>query len=192
MVTHLERERGLVEGGIDIMPIIETALGVTNVCEIAGSGTRIKRLSFGAGDYTKDMAMNWTRQEVELAHARAEIVLASRTARLEAPIDTVWIHIKETSGCEASAELVRNMGFQGKLCIHPDQVNPVNAVFMPSVEDVEFAKTIVSAFEDAEAHGLASIQVEGYFVDYPIVDQAKQTLALHSAIQAKPKPNLNH
>ena len=185
VVSQLEREKRLPAGGIDIIPIIETGKGVANVHDIASAGTRIKRLSFGAGDYTKDMAMRWTRHEGELAHARAEIAIASRAAGLEAPLDTVWIHIKETDGCIKSAELVCDMGYQGKLCIHPDQVDPVNAVFTPSDDDVDFAEKVVKAFEEAEAQGLASIQVDGYFVDYPIVDQAQRTLDLIEKIRAK-------
>ena len=185
VVSQLEREKRLPAGGIDIIPIIETGKGVANVHDIASAGTRIKRLSFGAGDYTKDMAMRWTRHEGELAHARSEIAVASRAAGLEAPLDTVWIHIKETDGCIKSAELVCDMGYQGKLCIHPDQVDPVNAVFTPSDEDVDFAEKVVKAFEEAEAQGLASIQVDGYFVDYPIVDQAQRTLDLIEKIRAK-------
>ena len=185
VVSQLEREKRLPAGGIDIIPIIETGKGVANVHDIASAGTRIKRLSFGAGDYTKDMAMRWTRHEGELAHARSEIAVASRAAGLEAPLDTVWIHIKETDGCIKSAELVCDMGYQGKLCIHPDQVDPVNAVFTPSDEDVGFAEKVVKAFEKAEAQGLASIQVDGYFVDYPIVDQAQRTLDLIEKIRAK-------
>ena len=185
VVSQLEREKRLPAGGIDIIPIIETGKGVANVHDIASAGTRIKRLSFGAGDYTKDMAMRWTRHEGELAHARAEIAVASRAAGLEAPLDTVWIHIKETDGCIKSAELVCDMGYQGKLCIHPDQVDPVNAVFTPSDDDVDFAEKVVKAFEEAEAQGLASIQVDGYFVDYPIVDQAQRTLDLIEKIREK-------
>ena len=185
VVSQLEREKRLPAGGIDIIPIIETGKGVANVHDIASAGTRVKRLSFGAGDYTKDMAMRWTRHEGELAHARAEIAVASRAAGLEAPLDTVWIHIKETDGCIKSAELVCDMGYQGKLCIHPDQVDPVNAVFTPSDDDVDFAEKVVKAFEEAEAQGLASIQVDGYFVDYPIVDQAQRTLDLIEKIRAK-------
>ncbi|MEK9753543.1 MAG: CoA ester lyase [Rhodospirillaceae bacterium] len=185
IVGQLERERGLVVGAIDIMPIIETGRGVANVREIAAAGTRIKRLSFGAGDYAKDMAMNWTRHEAEMAHARAEVALASRAGGLEAPIDTVWIHIKEIDGLERSAATVRDMGYQGKLCIHPDQVGVVNGVFTPTADAVAFAEKVVAAFDEAEAEGLASIQIDGYFVDYPIVDQARRTLELMRAIRNK-------
>jgi citrate lyase subunit beta/citryl-CoA lyase len=185
LVGQLERERGLAVGAIDIMPIIETGRGVANVREIAAAGTRIKRLSFGAGDYAKDMAMNWTRAETELAHARAEVALASRAGGIEAPIDTVWIHIKEIDGLERSAATVRDMGYQGKLCIHPDQVGVVNGVFTPTADAVAFAEKVVAAFDEAEAEGLASIQIDGYFVDYPIVDQARRTLELMRAIRNK-------
>jgi len=182
LLAQLERERGLEIGAIDLIPIIETGTGVANARAIAAAGTRARRLSFGAGDYTKDMRMNWTLGEDELAQARAEVVLASRVAGLEPPVDTVWIHVKDTAGCEASAVRVRDMGFQGKLCIHPDQVAPVNAVFTPTDDEIAFAKKIVAAFSEAEAAGLASIQVDGYFVDYPIVDQAQRTLDLAAAI----------
>ena len=185
LMANLERDKGLDVGAIDLMPIVETGLGVANVRAIAEAGTRVRRLSFGGGDYSKDMAMNWTREETEMAHARAEIAVASRAAGLEAPIDTVWIHVKDTDGCKRSAETVQNMGYQGKLCIHPDQVAAVNDVFTPDADSVAFAEKIVAAFDEAEAQGLASIQVDGYFVDYPIVDQARRTLAVMALINAK-------
>ena len=185
MVGQLEREKRLPLGDIDIVPIIETARGLANVYDIAKSETRVKRLAFGAGDYTKDIAMRWTHDEAELMHARAEIAVASRSARLEAPIDTVWIHINDTDGCVKSAKAVREMGYQGKLCIHPDQVDPVNAVFTPTDEDITFAEKVVGAFEQAESEGLASIHVDGYFVDYPIVDHAQRTLNLIKKIRRK-------
>ena len=191
VVSKLEQEKGLDVGQIDIIPIIETGRGLSNVEEISASGSRVKRLSFGAGDYTKDMAMRWTRDENELTHARAKIALASRTAGLEAPVDSVWVHIRETDGCVRSAEMVRNMGYQGKLCIHPDQVDPVNKVFTPTIEEISFAERVVNAFEEAESNGLASIQVDGYFVDYPIVDQANRTLDVIKKIRNKEGPEAN-
>ena len=185
LVEQLERDRGMPVGGIDIIPIIETGRGLDQVEAIAGAGTRIKRLSFGAGDFTLDMGMRWTLEESELDYARSRIVLASRTARLEPPVDTVFIHIGQLEPLTRSAERVKTMGFQGKLCIHPEQIEPVNAVFTPTQEEVEKAKVYVKAFEEAEAAGLASIQVDGYFIDYPIVEIAKRTLAVAEAVEAR-------
>ena len=183
ILANIERDKGMDVGAIDLLPIIETGKGIANVRAIAGAATRVRRLSFGAGDYTKDMSMRWTLHETEIDHARAEVALASRAEGLEPPIDSVWIHIKDTDGLTRSAEKVRDMGFQGKLCIHPDQIGPVNAVFTPTEAQIAFAEKVVAAFEEAEKQGLASIQLDGYFIDYPIVDQARRTLEQWNSIQ---------
>ncbi|MCB1744968.1 MAG: CoA ester lyase, partial [Gammaproteobacteria bacterium] len=116
LVTQLERERGMQPGSVDIIPIIETGRGMTALKAIVGCGSRVRRLSFGAGDYTLDMGMQWTLEERELDHARANVVLASRAGGLEPPLDTVFIHIGQIDGLRQSTRLARNLGFQGKLC----------------------------------------------------------------------------
>lgn len=185
LLAQLERERGLETGSIDLMPIIETGKAIAYVREIAGAGSRVRRLSFGAGDYTRDMGMNWTLEEGELIHARSEIVLASRVTGLEPPVDTVFIHIgKHLDALKRTTKLVRDLGFQGKLCIHPEQVDPINEIFTPTEKEIAHAKKIVDAFEAAEASGSASIQVSGYFVDYPIVDRARRVLEIAKKIRA--------
>ena len=93
-------------GSVDLMPIIETARGHDAVRAIAQAGTRIKRLSFGAGDYTMDLGMEWSLSEHELASMRAEMVVASRLGELEPPVDTVFIHIKEDEAFRVSCEFV--------------------------------------------------------------------------------------
>lgn len=185
MITSLERKRGLNEGAIDLMPIIETGKGMAAARDIAASGTRVKRLSFGAGDYTRDMGIEWSMEEDEIATAQAEIVLASRINDLEPPIDTVFIHIREHDAYEASVRRARRFGFQGKLCIHPDQVTPTNAIFTPTDEETAHARRIVQAFSEAEENGSASIQVDGYFVDYPIVVKAQRILDMAEAVAAQ-------
>jgi citrate lyase subunit beta/citryl-CoA lyase len=181
LVGALERERGLPAGSIDIVPIIETGKGIANARAIAAAGTRVKRLAFGAGDYTLDMNMEWTLAESELEHARAEMVVASRAAGLEAPLDTVWVHIKDLDGIERSARRARQLGFQGKMCIYPPQVERVNAAFTPTEAEVAFARRVVAAFDQAERDGSSSIQLDGYFIDYPIVYKARRTLEVASA-----------
>ena len=184
MMGSLERRLGLAIGSIDLMPIIETGLGHANAREIAAACSRVKRISFGAGDYTRDMNIQWTFGERELAAVRAEVVLASRLANIEPPIDTVFIHIKEHDHFAASARTGLEFGFQGKLCIHPDQVQATHAAYTPSEEEAAWARKIVDSFKAAEAAGLASIQVDGYFVDYPIVEKAQRIAALFDAVAA--------
>jgi citrate lyase subunit beta/citryl-CoA lyase len=178
LVGAMERERGLPIGSIDIIPIIETGKGIAQARAIATAGTRVKRMAFGAGDYTLDMNMEWTLAESELEHARAEMVVASRAAGLEGPIDTVWVHIKDLDGLASSAKRARQLGFQGKMCIYPPQVEQVNRAFTPSDQEIAFARRVVAAFEAAEREGSSSIQLDGYFIDYPIVYKARRTLDL--------------
>jgi len=186
VIGALEQKRGLTPGDIDLMPILETGRGIAGAREICsafgGAGGRLKRVSFGAGDYTRDMGMEWTMTEHEIDPARAEAVLASRINDLEPPVDTVFIHIRAHDAFRASCARVRQSGFQGKLCIHPDQVGLANAAFTPSDDEVAWARKVVTAFGEAEAAGSASIQVEGYFVDYPIVEKARRVVALAEAV----------
>jgi citrate lyase subunit beta/citryl-CoA lyase len=186
IITRLEKERGLPEGGIDLLPIIETALGVHNIDAIAQSGTRVKRLSFGAGDFTKDMGIKWSGEEQELIYPRSRFTLASRVAALEQPIDTVFIDLADDEHFEMSVRTALAFGFQGKLCIHPKQVPIVNGVFTPTDTELEQARAVIAAFDEAEASGSASIQVNGYFVDYPIVEKAQRVVKLADAIAELP------
>ena len=184
-IAALERARGLPVGGIDLMPIVETGRGMAALSEIVRSGTRVRRLSFGAGDYTLDVGMRWTLEERELDHARTALIVESRAAGLEPPIDTVFIHLGRPGPFRRSVELARDLGFQGKLCIHPEQVGPVNEVFTPDDDEVARAERHVAAFAQAEANGSASIQVDGYFIDYPIVEKARRTLRIAELIRQR-------
>ena len=186
MITALERRQGLPQRSVELMPILETARGLAAAREICAHGAtcgRLRRVSFGAGDYTADLGLEWTPIEHELDAARAEIVLASRLAGLEPPIDSVFARLGQPEEFRASCRRVRELGFQGKLLIHPDQVAPANAVFSPSAEEIARAREIVAAFRAAEAAGSASIQVGGQFVDYPILARAERALALAEAIE---------
>jgi citrate lyase subunit beta/citryl-CoA lyase len=187
-MAALERQRGLPEGGIDLMPIVETGRGLAGSRALAAAaatlGGRVRRLAFGAGDYTLDLGLRWTLEEEELAAARSEMVLASRCAGLEAPIDTVFAELQEKEGFVRSCRRGAAMGFQGKLCIHPNQLADANTAFGPAPAEVERARRIVAAFDEAEASGAASIQVDGRFVDYPIAARARRTLELAGRIAA--------
>ena len=185
LLAQLERERGLTPGGIDLIPIIETARGLDRLGAILGAGTRVKRVAFGAGDFTLDVNMVWSRGEAELAPARAAIVTASRAAGIEAPLDTVWVDLADRDGLEASARTALGLGFQGKMCIHPDQLAVVNRVFTPSDAEIAFAERVAAAFAKAEAAGSAAIQLDGKFIDYPIVYRAQRVLDRIAAIRAR-------
>lgn len=185
LLAQLERDRGLAAGSIDLIPIIETARGVQQIDAILSAGTRVRRVAFGAGDFTLDVNMIWSNSEIELAHARAVIVTASRACGIDAPLDTVWVDLADKEGLEASARTALGYGFQGKMCIHPDQIPVVNRVFTPSNAEITFAERVAAAFTKAEAEGSAAIQLDGKFIDYPIVYRAQRVLQKVAAIRAR-------
>jgi citrate lyase subunit beta/citryl-CoA lyase len=184
LLAALERERGMAEGSIDLIPQIETAAGVQRVDRIIQARNlrpyrapwRVKRVAFGAADYAHELGLSPTLDEPELADARCRIVLSSRAAGLENPIDSPWFHFKELAAFERALERSRRGGFQGRLCVHPDQIGPVNRAYLPSEDEVARAERIVAAFKEAEARGAAAIQVDGQMIDYPVVYRAQALL----------------
>ena len=194
LLAALERERGLAEGSLDLIPLVETAAGVHRVDRILQARSlrtyrapwRVKRIAFGAGDYANDVGLAPTLDEPELAEARARLVLASRAAGMENPIDSPWFHLQEKEAFARSLERSQRGGFQGRLCIHPDQVGPANAAYLPDADEVARAERIVAAFREAEARGSAAIQVDGQMIDYPIVHRAQAVLdAVRQAREAR-------
>jgi citrate lyase subunit beta/citryl-CoA lyase len=177
LVGSLERERGLPPGGIDIIPIIETAKGIANARAIAAAGTRVKRMAFGAGDYTLDMNMEWTLAESELEHARAEMAVASRAAGLEAPIDTVWVHINDLEGLASSAEAGKAARLPGQ-DVHLPAAGRAGEPRVHADRDGDrlcpSASSRLSRRRSARAPRRSSS--DGYFIDYPIVYKAQRTL----------------
>ena len=183
VIAEAERAAGLTVGSLDLLPIIETARGVESAAEIATAGSRIRRFAFGGGDYPLDLDYEWSADEEVLSYARARLSHAARLGDLLPPIDTVVLQIKDDQRFEASARRGRKFGFGGKLCIHPSQVPLTHLVFTPSPEEVAHAEAVVAAFEAAEASGSASIQLDGYFIDYPIVYKSQRILALAAMLE---------
>ncbi|NEU30631.1 CoA ester lyase [bacterium LRH843] len=178
LVSTLEKENQIGSVSIDLIPIIETAKGVANISNILARKGRVKRIAFGAGDFTNDTAMNWGKEGNELLYTRSQLVIASRAAEIEPPIDTVYVDLADLEGLEKETKHAKNIGFQGKMLIHPQQINVVQSVFRPDEEEIMNAQRIVAAFEEAEKLGSSSIRVGNQFVDYPIVYKARKTLEL--------------
>ncbi len=178
LITQLERERGLPLGAIELLPIVETAAGLTQMAAIAAAAPRVQRMAFGAGDFSLDTRMTWTRGHAGLQWARVQMVIASRAARLAPPLDTVFSNLADDAGLAEEAAEGKSLGFGGKACIHPKQVEIVNAVFTPTEAEIATARAIVTAFEEAEARGIASLRVGELFVDYPVAARARLVLEL--------------
>jgi citrate lyase subunit beta/citryl-CoA lyase len=184
LLANLERERGLAIGAIDLIPAIETAAGLSRIERILQarglkpySGSwRVKRVAFGGADFALDLGITPSDGESELLYTRQRLVLASRDACVEPPLDSPWFKLKDLDGLRASSAASRRTGFQGRMCIHPEQVASVNESYAPSAQEIARARRIVAAFRAAEAKGSAAIQVDGQMIDYPIVREAERVL----------------
>jgi citrate lyase subunit beta/citryl-CoA lyase len=184
LLAALERARGIAEGAIDLMPLIETASGMQRVDRILqarslrpyASPWRVRRVCFGAADYARELGLSVGPEETELAEARARLVLASRAAGLENPVDSPWFDLADSDAFRRALARSRNAGFQGRLCIHPDQIAAVNAAYSPSDEEIARAERIVAEFRRAEAAGAAAIELDGQMIDTPIARRAEAVL----------------
>ena len=186
MLSAVEARKGIPEGTVSIIALVESALGVENAFEIVSQKTNPSRLftvAFGAADFTLDMGIEMTRSGEEIAFPRARLAVACRAAGVEPPIDTPYmIDLKDPQALEADAQIAKRLGFQGKLCIHPNQVDVCNRIFSPSDKDIEQAHKIVAAFKEAEAAGRGVLQVDGKFIDLPLVKQARRVLKIAEKI----------
>jgi len=182
LLLEVEQQKGISMGSVCLIPLIESALAVENAFSIANTQTspeRLYTLAFGAADYSLDMGIDLTLSGEELYYPRSRIAVACRAAAIEPPLDTPFmIDLKDRVALENDAYRAKQLGFQGKLCIHPNQISVCNAIFFPTDKEIEHANKVIEAFETAEAKGAAAIQLNGQFVDYPIVEKARRILTL--------------
>jgi citrate lyase subunit beta/citryl-CoA lyase len=189
LVGQVERELGLAQGHLDLIPIIETAKGFLNAQAIASAGTRARRLAFGAGDFTFDLGVNWFGDCPAIMLPRMLLPIISRAAGLEPPFDTVYQNIHDLEGLRRETETGKALGFQGKMCIYPAQVSVVNEVFSPTEAEIAYAHKVIEAFRVAEAQGHASCTVDGKMIDYPLAERAKRVLAVAEVLgRSAPSP----
>ncbi len=182
LLLEVEGKKGLPLGTVSVIPLIETAQAVQNIFSILSEKTEPQRLwtaAFGAADYTLDMGVEMTAGGKELFYPRSRIAVACRAAGVHPPIDSPYmIDLKDRAGLEADSLQSMQLGFQGKLCIHPNQVELCNQLFSPSENEIQYAQKVIQAFEAAENGGQAAIQVDGKFVDYPIVERARRIVKI--------------
>lgn len=172
----LESRRGVPSGRLRIVPMIESARGVLNAAAIA-RGPRVAAIGFGAEDFTADIGVARTREGGELHAARAAVSLAAHAAGVE-PLDGIYADFRDLEGLRADTLSARALGYTGKMVIHPTQIDTVHMALAPSAEDIDRARRIVAAFEDAQARGSGIAVVDGAMVDRPVVLRAQRTLAI--------------
>jgi citrate lyase subunit beta / citryl-CoA lyase len=185
VLAEVEREQGLEEGQIRLLAIVETARGLIRCEEIATMAPpRLLTLIFGLGDFSVEIGVDVTPTGEELLYARSRVIVAARAAGMRPALDGPYLDIPNLEGLEADTRRSRQLGFQGRVVIYPGHVETVQRVYAElSEEEAERCRRIVEAFETAESEGLASIQVDGRFIDYPLYYRARNKLLLHHAYQ---------
>ena len=171
------KKRHNIKSEIYFMPIIESAKGVINSYEIASASKNNCALAIGLEDYTADIGTQRTEEGKESFFARSMVVNAARATSIQ-PIDTVYSDVSNMEGLRQSVIEAKSLGFEGKGCVHPRQVKVVHEAFAPTIEEIERAKKIVLAFEEAEKRGLGVVSVGSKMIDPPVVKRAQKTIAL--------------
>ena len=159
---------------VSILALVETAAGILAAERIAAV-PEVDALVFGAEDLAADIGATRTAEGTEVLHAREHVVLAASAADVDA-IDTVYTDIEDTDGLGEETEFAVELGYDGKMAIHPAQVEPINEAFTPAPEKIEWAERVLAAKERADAEGRGVFRVDGEMIDAPLVAQAERTL----------------
>ncbi|CAB1055869.1 Similar to citrate lyase beta chain, 4 [Olavius sp. associated proteobacterium Delta 1] len=183
-LEELEQRRGMEVGSVGIQLLIETAKGVMNAYPAACASPRVNSLIFGAVDFTKDMRVTLTSEGQEQLYARYHTAVAARAAGCIA-IDCPFVNLSDAEAFKKSTREGRQMGYEGRMLIHPSQIEPSHEIYTPSAEDVEWAEGVKKVFEEEGiAKGSAAVSYKGKMVDTPVYENALQILRTMEEIKA--------
>lgn len=206
LLTQIERSKG-IKKKIGIEMLIETPMGIQNIDEIVAASPRNESVLFGSADYAAATGMQITmiggpnpdyhiladpdaqgirhRHWVDMWHyPHARLVAAARASGLR-PVDGPFADIKDPDGWMASAKRAKTLGFEGKMCIHPSQVELANELFKPSAKEVEQARRILEAMENAEKQGAGAVSLDGKMIDIASIRQAEAVVEKAKLAAAK-------
>ncbi len=180
-ITQVEKDLGLEENTVGLMPLIETAMGVENAFAIASACSRVRALFLGAEDLTADLRCKRTKEGREIEYARTRLVVAARAAGVDV-YDTPFTDVNDDEGIETDAALAKALGFTGKASISPRHVEVINRVFSPTQKEVDYAYEVMEAIALAKQQGKGAIALHGKMIDAPIVARAQQTISMAEAL----------
>jgi citrate lyase subunit beta/citryl-CoA lyase len=160
-----------------LLAAIESAKGVVNAVDIARCSTRLMGIALGAEDYVRDIRTQRTKEGNELTAARAQILLAARSAKIQA-FDSVFADVRDKEGFIAEVKKIKALGFDGKSLVNPNQISILHDIFAPKKEEIEWALEVLEAAEHAKKNGLGVVSIDGRMVDAPIIARAEYTIDL--------------
>lgn len=171
IAERIDELEGRREGGprARLLLLVESPAGVADALRLCRATPRIDGLGFGHADFSLLMGLTEADASSGIAyHARCALAIAARAAGA-APIDSVYLSVKDETGFREDCLLGQRLGFEGKLCIHPRQVEIANQVYTPAPEQIEYARRVVEAWEQARAGGLGVVALDGKMIDPPVV-----------------------
>jgi len=174
-ITEIEKACGREVGSTKMLAAIESPLGITQANQIAMASKRLIGIALGAEDYVRNLKTERSPEGIELLFARCSILQAARAAGIQA-FDTVYSNANNEEGFLAEAALIKQLGFDGKSLINPRQIELLHNLFAPTQKDVDQARRIIDAAEEAERNGLGVVSLNGKMIDAPIIDRAKLVL----------------
>ena len=177
LIGGLERRAGIEIGTLKLVPWLESAKAIVHCYPICSASPRIVGVAFGGEDFTHDLGVERLEDESEVAYPRNVLCIAARAAGVAA-LDTPYFRFKDEDGLKANIAASKQTGFKGKFAIHPAQIDAINAGFSPSAAEIEHARAVVAAFEEAERQGRGSTSLDGKVIDVPVVKRARAVLAL--------------
>ena len=184
-LANAEIERGLTLGSIPLVCTVESAAGVWCAADLIEAHPRVVGLAFGAADFVRDIGVRVESEDgLETLYARSRLVLASRVAGVQPPIDSVYTQLSDDQGLERTTRQGRALGFFGRSAIHPRQVPIINNVYTPTSEEVARAREVVEAAQLAGDRGSGAIQLaNGDFVDVAVVRRAQDVLRIADLLE---------
>ncbi|MBZ5699290.1 MAG: CoA ester lyase [Acidobacteriia bacterium] len=178
-----EPELKMPANSVRMLVAIESPKGLFNACSIASASPRVIGLIFGAEDFSRELSLPLRREGEarDLIYARSALATAAAAAHVQA-VDGVWPDLKDPEGLATFSRQSRRLGFSGMSLIHPSQIDAVNAAFTPTADEIDYARRVLKAFEDARERGEGAVAFGGQLLDYPIVDRARQTVELAESL----------
>lgn len=183
IITKAEKKYGFEAGSILMMAAIESPKGLRNAYEIACASPRMLGIAIGGEDFATSLKTSKTREGRESFAAKSMLVYAAREAGIQV-IDSVFSDINDNEGFTAEATLAKELGFDGKSCVNPRQIDMIYKVFTPSAKEIDYARRVLAAYQDALAKKSGVISLNGKMIDAPMITRAERTLAYASAVGA--------
>lgn len=175
-IGAIEEKIGLEVGKIELICNIESYMGVINAMEIAHSDSRVVAMAVSAEDLTASLKAQRTKKGLEVFYARNAVLMACRAAGIDA-LDIVFSDINDKEGLMEDTALAKNLGFDGKTCIHPRQIDTVNSYFTPGTKEIKYALRVLAAVEEGKKNHKGAVTLDGGMIDKPMELRALTTLA---------------